>query len=1836
MRTSSGVRCFGTSNRMGLNKVPTATFVILAALMLLSPCANAQNYLTSTGSPSFSAPEPVELGFADTANGNLHLTFHLGSYPQRGSSKPEEVNLIYDSNFWQITYSGGNVWDPGTGRGSDLNSQGGWNLSEQILSRQVGGSTLNCREDDVWQDRNGTQHVFDLATNTFYSGCPLTASAYAADSSGYWMTTSYNGQGGGVTAAIYAPDGTLVYSWPQALDSLGHIVIAKDSNGNYLSMNSSYTGFYDTIGRDFVQASGTLTSPTYTVTTSQGPSAYQVTGTSITLNTNFQKSGVSECKSPYCTMYVIQSITLPDQTKYTFTYDCDSSTGNPACGSPSGQTYYYGELMSVTLPTGGKVSYTYTMFKDAYGNNTRWLSSRYGTTSTYYTPSVLSTCSSSQVGCQQQVSVLTYGTGTKVYTFTLNNGAWPVSVIAKDQSGNVLSTTANTWDFSQSCVLLNCHGASYIRLLSQKATVYAPSGALTKQTSYTYDSPQKGNITAVKQWAYYPGTSPSFPSTPDRATYISYLTTGTNDINRPQKVTGCNNSGSDTTNCPGGGSRVSQTVYTYDIYGSGGCPSLATISGTANHDDTIGSGYTTRGNPTQIQRWVSGSTTLNTQLCYDTTGQVVEAIDPAGNQTTYNYADNYFTETGAASMSSYTPSAPTNAIPKTITEGGLTWTFGYYYGSGKRALSTDPNNQTTSSYNFDWADRPTETVFPIGWKLATYTSPTAFDSYIPVGDTSASSGCSSCRHNEVTLDILGRKINEKLVNAPSGAINVDTAYDIGGRIQSVSHPYVGSSNGSEVFGYDALNRQLSVTHPDGQSIRTNYGAFVNSEGGATSQSSTSYGYGYPVISVDETLKQRQQWINGFGQIVEADEPSVSAGTPGSTTIGIGFNSSQVSTTWNPCLPYQGNCPQTVYNSGTITITVDGFATQAYYSYNSTVQALAAALASGLNGPTSPVTATSNSNGTITITALGPGSDTNFAFSTSATYNTQTCGQYSCFSGPEFYGSPSSGALAGGSGGISSSPVPTYYSYDAAGNLTMVVQGLQTRTFTHDGLGRLTSRTTPEAGTDYFYFTKADGVSLCAGSPKAVCRRTDARGITTTYTYNSRSQLTGKSYSNGQGSVTYQYDQGGAGAFALGRLTSTTDPSGSETYTYNSMGWVTRLQKTIGTSTYPINYSYNTGGQVTQITYPSGRIVQQNVDNIGLLNTIISGGTTYVSIPEPPTGYNAAGQILTYNYGNGVTANFGFSSATRDQMTSLSYVKGSATLFSLNYGYMNGQANCGTGTTAGNDGLIQCVQDTVDNGRSVVYGYDALNRLTSAVTTGSSGYAKWGLSESFDRYGNRLNQTVTAGTAPPNSLTFATTPTPPANPPGGAYTNRPDGYSFDASGNMLNDASNNLAYDDENCLTSAGTTTYTCDVHGWRVVKALASSTNTAYIFSAGKDIAEYDYTSSAPSPSSPSREYIYLGGKLIATIQGTSTVYHHADHLSVRVTTDANGNKIGEQGHYPYGETWYTSGTTTKFIFTSYERDPESGNDYAMARYYISRFGRFSCVDPSMGTPSDPQSWNRYVYVRNNPTNMVDPSGRFVEFLAFLVMAIVNALGGLDAAGTFDHTGPTGTPPIFDGGPFSGTTATLNSIYNPIDPSPYIISEAGGFGGVSANSGSGSGDSGDEGGGAEGDPARNPIDFGPVKAALETLFTNNPGCAGLLGGPDNAKRLLQQMRLIDVPQFPYAFGTSQSSDAAWKDISASNAGGNNLLAETSWSTISRNSGAWNGNPYTTFVGDRFANFDLSQQEGVLVHEMVHPYTGYGGHMAGQPGEGNPVDNLDMYSPYGGISDVCGTEKPWLK
>ncbi len=78
----------------------------------------------------------------------------------------------------------------------------------------------------------------------------------------------------------------------------------------------------------------------------------------------------------------------------------------------------------------------------------------------------------------------------------------------------------------------------------------------------------------------------------------------------------------------------------------------------------------------------------------------------------------------------------------------------------------------------------------------------------------------------------------------------------------------------------------------------------------------------------------------------------------------------------------------------------------------------------------------------------------------------------------------------------------------------------------------------------------------------------------------------------------------------------------------------------------------------------------------------------------------------------------------------------------------------------------------------------------------------------------------------------------------------------------------------------------------------------------------------------------------------------------------------------------YSASDGIRQKFTLKERDNETGLDYFLARYHSSTQGRFTSPDAPFADQfaNNPQSWNLYAYVRNNPLVMVDPTGRFGDY----------------------------------------------------------------------------------------------------------------------------------------------------------------------------------------------------------------------------------------------------------------
>ena len=90
----------------------------------------------------------------------------------------------------------------------------------------------------------------------------------------------------------------------------------------------------------------------------------------------------------------------------------------------------------------------------------------------------------------------------------------------------------------------------------------------------------------------------------------------------------------------------------------------------------------------------------------------------------------------------------------------------------------------------------------------------------------------------------------------------------------------------------------------------------------------------------------------------------------------------------------------------------------------------------------------------------------------------------------------------------------------------------------------------------------------------------------------------------------------------------------------------------------------------------------------------------------------------------------------------------------------------------------------------------------------------------------------------------------------------------------------------------------------------------------------------------------------------------------------ASGLVIENNRTLPYGEEWLpATGSANEQKFTSYQRDGESGLDYAIHRFDATTRGVFMSADRGPISLGLPQSLNRYIYAMADPVNYTDPDG---------------------------------------------------------------------------------------------------------------------------------------------------------------------------------------------------------------------------------------------------------------------
>lgn len=591
--------------------------------------------------------------------------------------------------------------------------------------------------------------------------------------------------------------------------------------------------------------------------------------------------------------------------------------------------------------------------------------------------------------------------------------------------------------------------------------------------------------------------------------------------------------------------------------------------------------------------------------------------------------------------------------------------------------------------------------------------------------------------------------------------------------------------------------------------------------------------------------------------------------------------------------------------------------------------------------------------------------------------------------------------ASGNLGAVTSPVqPTYYEYDGNDNLTKVTQTqgsvTQERVFVYDSLSRLRRERQVEASPTL----NTNGVHQGGSAPdrwtgvynyntdSLLTEGFDARGVKTTVGYDGLKRAKTVVYTGETTYITpnveYTYDEAETGFYNNGRLTRAKTllnsaqgtPETTQNYDYDKVGQVTKHIQSIGNQTYSLEYGYNLAGQLISEKYPSGKVVNMTVDNFGRLSAVADSQRTYLS----SISFNNQGLLSQINLGNGTNETFSYND--RFQMTSQSLMKGAEVVQKYDYSY--GEVDVATGDVLAskNNGQLGKIEGWIGANKqwSQRFKYDELGRLKEAreYKQGDNAQLTYKQVFDFDRFGNLYRKAANNPTAgQQNPLAY----TPIEDAEISKTTNRftsGTGTTYDDAGQVVTDnkfRTMNFAYD-ANGRQVKSTRTGVPDA--WTVYDALGNRVATKIndiwqyvIYDAfGKLVAEYG----VPGPGLGGVNYVQQDW------QGSvRTVTNNSGFVVSRTDHEAFGEEIGQGIGLRTSAQGYTAPSSPRQGYGLTEKD-DTGLNHTWFRKNENLAGRWTSPDPYKGSMSlgNPQSFNRYSYVENQPTNFVDPSGLFI------------------------------------------------------------------------------------------------------------------------------------------------------------------------------------------------------------------------------------------------------------------
>jgi hypothetical protein len=318
--------------------------------------------------------------------------------------------------------------------------------------------------------------------------------------------------------------------------------------------------------------------------------------------------------------------------------------------------------------------------------------------------------------------------------------------------------------------------------------------------------------------------------------------------------------------------------------------------------------------------------------------------------------------------------------------------------------------------------------------------------------------------------------------------------------------------------------------------------------------------------------------------------------------------------------------------------------------------------------------------------------------------------------------------------------------DLNNSLTRVSQDAVSRSFSYDLLSRLTMASNPETGPINYFYTTSGG-SLCSGDPTALCRRTDAKTLTTTYAYDTLNRLTSKVYSDSTHSVTHSYDSatyiGASPCFNKGRRTGMVDGGGSESWSYDKLARESGDSRTTNSITKQTTYTCALDGSIATLTYPTGRTItytpnsaEQPISSIDIPNSVsYATNGSYAPNGRLTTLSNSAQFNSTYIYNQRLQSCWMYTTVAPASLAATSGCGGSATtgtVMDLKYAFNAGSTD---------NGNVTGITNNRDTTRSQFFAYDTLNRIYTAQTTSTHSTSPancWGELFSYDRWANLLS------------------------------------------------------------------------------------------------------------------------------------------------------------------------------------------------------------------------------------------------------------------------------------------------------------------------------------------------------------------------------------------------------------------------------------------------------------------------------------------------------------------